>query len=122
MSDLVLTIKAAFIDAAKESYLQTLLPGYTSKYEDDELIELHRRGYSRRTVSQADIQNAVLLDELCGRTMPGDAAKEAAKTAGARKIAAAVFHEVGKLPRYYRSYSSHLRDARSITQLCMRAL
>lgn len=120
MSDVTLTVKAPFIDRAKEAYLQTILPDYESKEEFDGLIELRRVGYRRVTVRAEDVLNAVLLDEVTGRLMPGDDVIAKAKKDAATKIAAAVRPLMRNIPSFYLPVS--LQTATGIEAMCTRAL
>lgn len=124
MSDLQLTVKAPFIDAATEAYLQTILPGYESKEECDGVIELRRPGFRRVTVTAEAVLNAVLLDEVTGRIMPGHEAVAKAKADTAKKIARVVDREIHKMGHYYRNYvvPSPLKTRTSIEEMCTQAL
>lgn len=120
MSVLTLTVKAPFIDRASEEYLQTILPEYESKTEVDGVIELRRTGYRRVTVTAEAVLNAVLLDEVTGRVMPGTEAIAKAKADSAKKIARAIAPQLRNVPNYY--LPTIMQGAARIEALCTQAL
>lgn len=120
MSDLQLTVKAPFIDAATEAYLQTILPGYESKEECDGVIELRRPGFRRVTVTAEAVLNAILLDEMTGRIMPNEEAIGKAKADAVKKIARKLRPLLRSVPNYYLPVT--LQSEPRIEAMCTQAL